>query len=69
MLDAISIASLFLSIKNYEENLSQSDKDDLMSKLDDQTKQILNQLTDEIENQNKMLKEILKLLREKRNDL
>lgn len=65
MLDAIAIASFFLSMKNYEENLSQSDKDDLMSKFDEQTKDILNQLNEEIEKQNQMLEKILKKLEEK----
>ena len=64
MMDILSIVSFYIGLKNYQENLSQSDKDDLMNKLDTQTKEILQELSAEIEKQNVMLERILKLLEE-----
>lgn len=66
MLDAITLISFIVGIQNYKENLSQSDKDDLMRRFDEQTNEILEKLTEEIEKQNRMLEEILKELKEKR---
>ena len=40
-LDALSIVSFLIGVANYEENLTQSDKDDIMKSLDQQTKDIL----------------------------
>ena len=62
LLDAISIVSFMVGIANYNENLTQSDKDDLLKKLDQQTKDILVRLEGAVEEQNKMLKEILRRL-------
>lgn len=66
LLDAISIVSFIIGIANYNENLSQSDKDDLMRRLDEQTKEILDSLTREIELQNDLLRRILELLEGKK---
>ena len=58
-----------MAIANYDENLSQSDKDDIMEKFNKQTKAILEHLEADIDEQNdmlryqnKMLEEILKRL-------
>ena len=59
MLDTLAILSFVVGLANYQENLTQNDKDDIMKKLDEQTKDILIQLTAAIEEQNTMLKEIL----------
>ena len=67
LLDAVSIVSFLIGIANYNENLSQSDKDDLMAKFDEQTNAILVSLKDEIEEQNKMLQHIIELLEELKN--
>ena len=61
-IDILSVISFYIGLKNYQENLSQSDKDDLMQKLDAQTGEILQRLTTEIEKQNVMLEKILNIL-------
>ena len=58
-LDAVAIASLVVDILNYNENLTQSDKDDIMNHLDQQTKEILTRVQASLDEQNAMLREIL----------
>ena len=64
LLDVITIISFIIQIQNYNENLSQSDKADLMNALDKQTKELLGNIHDDIEEQNKKLDEILERLKE-----
>lgn len=61
-LDAISIVSFMVGIANYNENLTQNDKAEIMDKLDRQTRDILICLQDEIKKQNAMLESILSIL-------
>ena len=61
-LDALSIVSFMVGIANYDENLSQSDKDDLMKSLDEKTNGMIARLEVRIEEQNAMLREILEKL-------
>ena len=63
-INAIQIVSLIVDVMNYKENLTQSDKDDIMNHLDQQTKDILTKVQDALEDQNKMLREILRRLEE-----
>ena len=67
LLDAVSLLSFVVGLANYEENLTQNDKADLMDKLDRQTRDILAELKIEIENQNKLLHRIIELLEEEQN--
>ena len=57
-IDAISLISFMVGIANYDENLSQSDKDDLMKSLDEKTNEMLTCLEKDIDNQNEMIKDI-----------
>ena len=57
-IDAISLISFMVGIANYDENLSQSDKDDLMKSLDEKTNEMLTRLEKDIDNQNQMIKDI-----------
>lgn len=61
-LDALAITSFLVGIANYNENLTQNDKDDIMKRLDQQTKDILVKLQKSIDEQNEMLREILRRL-------
>ena len=61
-LDALAVVSFFVGIANYDENLSQSDKDDIMQALDKKTTNILERLENDIERQNEILREILQRL-------
>ena len=67
LLDAVSLLSFVVGLANYEENLTQTDKADLIDKLDRQTRDILAELKIEIENQNKLLHRIIELLEEGQN--
>lgn len=58
-LDALALVSFIVGIANYEENLTQSDKDDLIQKLDRQTKEILENIQTEVEKQNEMLNTLI----------
>lgn len=62
LLDAIAMTSFLVGIANYNENLTQNDKDDIMKRLDQQTKDILIELQKSMDKQNSMLKEILRRL-------
>lgn len=57
-IDAISLISFMVGIANYDENLSQSDKADLMKSFDEKTNEMLTRLEKDIDNQNEMIKDI-----------
>lgn len=63
LLDAITVVSFLIGIANYGENLSQSDKDDMMQALDRKTNDMIERLENDLEEQNKMLKEILDIMK------
>lgn len=58
-LDNLSVASFYVGLMNYQENLTQSDKDDLIKSMSSTNKVILDKLEEDIAEQNGMLKEIL----------
>lgn len=62
LLDTIALVSFIVGVANYSENLTQSDKDDIMRRLDEQTTDILKHVQKSLEDQNEMLKEILRRL-------
>lgn len=57
ILDTLTLVSFLISVANYNENLTQSDKDDLMAGLDKQTAHILGRIQEELEKQNEVLEE------------
>lgn len=63
--DALQLASFIIGIANYNENLTQNDKDDIMRRLDQQTRDILENLQEAIEEQNAMLKQIIERLNDR----
>ena len=65
----LNMLSLVIDLANYKENLTQNDKDDIMNRLDQQTKDILTEVQSALEEQNKMLEEQNKMLREILNAL
>jgi hypothetical protein len=58
-LDILSILSFAIGIANYKENLSQSDKDDLMHELDIKTNLLIKRLEEDLAYQNKILEKLL----------
>lgn len=63
-LDALTFVSFVVGMANYNENLTQNDKDDLMKGLDQKTNAMLVRIEQDLEEQNIMLKEILSRLEE-----
>lgn len=61
-LDALTFVSFVVGIANYNENLTQNDKDDLMRGLDQKTNEMLARIEQDLEEQNIMLREILSRL-------
>lgn len=61
-MNAINIASFMIGMMNYNENLTQNDKDDIMRGIDQQTKEILENVQQALEEQNRMLKMIIEKL-------
>lgn len=59
MLDTITLVSFLIGMANYNENLTQNDKDDIMNHLDEQTKNILLKVQESLEEQNRMLRSIM----------
>lgn len=58
-LDTIDVLGFLLDVMNYEENLKQSDNDDIMNSLDRKSDLLLKKLEADIAVQNAMLDEIL----------
>ena len=58
-LDAVSLVSFIIGIANYNENLSQSDKDDMMHALDEKANNMLEKLEADLEEQSELLRQIL----------
>lgn len=60
--DALSIVGFIIGVLNYEENLSQSDKDDIIKKSSQDAEKVLKQLEKDLEDQNVILREIIERL-------
>ena len=65
VLDSMAVLSFIIGVANYNENLTQNDKADLMNSLDKQTKDILTRVEEALEKQNTMLEEILSRLEQR----
>ena len=64
-LDALTVVGFIIGVMNYNENLSQSDKDDLLEHTSDQMQKLLEHIDDVVDEQNAMLREILAELKNK----
>lgn len=62
MLDAVTMVGFIIGMLNFEENLTQSDKQELMSALDEKTSGILTSIDKHLQIQDEKLNEILKRL-------
>lgn len=67
-LDVMSIISFAIGLANLNENLSQSDKDEMMHELDEKTNKMLERIEDDLEEQNIMLRKILEKMEDNNND-
>lgn len=59
-LDLLTIASFAISLENLEENMTQSDKQDLQKELSDKTDLLLKEIHQHLEQQDKKIDEILR---------
>lgn len=59
-LDIINIASFLISLENLEENMTQSDKQDLQKELSDKADLLLKEIHQHLEQQDKKIDEILR---------
>lgn len=64
-LDIVSLISFYIGVENLNENLSQSDKQDLLADLHNSAKSLLDKLQTHLENQDKKLDLILARLEDK----
>ena len=64
-LDVMACMGFAIGLVNYQENLKQSDNDDIMNSLDEKTNHMIEQLEKDLEEQNEMLRTIIKRLEEK----
>lgn len=62
-LDALTFVSFVVGMANYNENLTQNDKDDIMKGLEQKTNEMLVRIEQDLEEQNTMLREILERLK------
>lgn len=67
-LDIVSLISFMISMMNYNENLTQSDKQDLQKELANQAEAMLNEIHNHLQDQDKKINLILKKLEELSND-
>lgn len=64
-LDVMACMGFAIGLVNYQENLKQSDNDDIMNSLDEKTNLMIERIEADLEEQNTMLQAILKRLEEK----
>lgn len=61
-LDVLTCLQFAITLVNYQQNLQQSDNDDIMKALDQKTNHLIGQLQQDLAEQDKMLKQILSKL-------
>ena len=61
-LDNLNVASFYLGLLNYQENLTQTDKQDLVHSMQETNEALLGELRKDISEQNAMLREIIQRL-------
>lgn len=64
-LNLINIADFVIGIMNLQENLTQSDKQDIVDKLGKESDVILNKINEHLEQQDKKIDRILEILEKK----
>lgn len=62
VLDALNIVSFVIGCLNYEENLTQSDKQELLSELGNKTDLLLGEIHKHLEKQDKDINKIMEVL-------
>jgi hypothetical protein len=68
-LDLVSLMSFCIAIMNFDENLSQSDKQEMMEGLSQQTEVLLKEIHSHLQEQDKKIDYILEVLNDNRRDI
>ena len=68
-LDNLSVVSFYLGLMNLQQNLSQSDKDELIRSMSTTNQELLQKLEIDIDEQNDMLKDIIRRLDKIESDI
>ena len=68
-LDCISLMSFCIGLMNFDENLSQSDKQDMMDSLSKESDRLLSEIHTHLENQDKKIDYILEVLNDNRRNV
>ena len=63
-LDLLAITSFFIGVGNYNMNLTQDDKQDLMQSLNNQTSELLNEIHGHLKEQDRKIDLVLQQLEE-----
>ena len=61
-LESLTVVGFIIGVLNYDENLSQSDKQEMIQSFDNKIEKLLEHLDQEIDEQNSMLKDIIERL-------
>lgn len=64
-IDAINLVSFIIGVLNYQENLTQNDKQEIIEEFNKKLKIVLDQIHEHLANQDKKMDMILELLQEK----
>ena len=67
--DLLNLVSILIGLQNLQENREQSEHNDIQSANDNQTKFLLDELNKKFDEQNKMLNEILQILKKQEKHL
>ena len=59
LMDLLNIISFIIGVLNYEENLTQTDKQDLMGEVDSQMNKMLSEIHNHLAQQDALLKELV----------
>ena len=63
-LDWISVMSFLIGVANYDENLTQGDKQDLLHEVDEATEQAIQKVREHLTEQDKKIERIVEILRD-----
>ena len=66
---SVNVASLVLGIMNYQENLTQNDKSEILQNSQDVSDKVVSSIDQHLQNQDRQLKEIIELLKEIKEEL
>lgn len=63
VLDILNILSFFIGVLNLDQNLTQNDKQELMSEVDGKTAEILSEIQKHLENQDRKIDELMEMFK------